>query len=238
MSLPIIRVHFLNESRAFRVLWLLDQLKLDYEIVPYRRDASFRAPEELKKLHPLGKSPLLEVEDRKTGKRKILAESGYIFQYVLKHFDKAKSLDNADSDKSEEIQYYLHYAEGSLQPPLIVDMLFSMDPYGTLPFPLSYIPGMVTQKIVENYSKGEIKNQLDFIEGEIAKNDGYLVGGKLSAADILMSFPIDMAFGGPYGHQFADPKQYPVIDKWLKNLKTLVSYTSAKYKAGANGAQF
>lgn len=72
MSLPIIRVHWLNESRAFRVLWLLDHLKLDYEIIPYKRDENFRAPKELKKIHPLGRSPILELEDKETGKKKFL----------------------------------------------------------------------------------------------------------------------------------------------------------------------
>lgn len=234
MSLPIIRVHFLNKSRAFRVLWLLDQLKLDYEIVPYRRDAGFRAPEELKKHHPLGRSPLLELEDRQTGKKKILAESGYIFQYVLKHFDKTKSLDNEDIDKSEEIQYYLHYVEGSLQPPLLIELLLSIVKNASVPFPFSYFSRKVAEKIGEKYSAGELKSQLNFIEGQIAKNDGYLVGGKLSAADILMSFPLDSAFN----RQFADPKQYPAIEKWLKNLKTFESYKVSKSKAEANGEEF
>ncbi|GAV47708.1 hypothetical protein ZYGR_0H05540, partial [Zygosaccharomyces rouxii] len=104
----------LNKSGAFTVLWLLDHLRLDHEIIPYRRDAGFRALEELKKLHPLGRSPLLESEDRQTAKKKILPELEYIFQYVLKHFDKTDSLDKEDNDKSEESQWYLYYVEGSL----------------------------------------------------------------------------------------------------------------------------
>lgn len=233
MSLPIIRVHFLNKSRAFRVLWLLDQLKLDYELIPYKRDAGFRAPDELKKVHSLGRSPLLELEDRETGKKKILAESGYIFQYVLNHFDKTKSLGNEDSDKSEEIQYYLHYVEGSLQPPLLIELLLSMVQTAAIPFPFSYITRKVAEKIGEKYSRGEVKNQFDFIESQISKNCGYLVDGKLSAADILMSFPVDSAFK----RQFADPKQYTATDKWLKNLKTLDSYKISKNKAEAYGEE-
>lgn len=234
MSLPIIRVHFLNKSRSFRVLWILDQLKLDYEIIPYYRDENFRAPVELKKVHPLGRSPLLELEDRKTGSKKILSESGYIFQYILQHFDKTKSLDNADPEKSEEIQYYLHYVEGSLQPPLLIELILSMVQNASIPFPFSFFSSKVAEKIGEKYSRGEVKNQLDYVEGQISKNDGYLVGGKLSAADILMSFPLEAAFG----RQFADPNQYPSIDRWLKNLKVLESYTASKKKAEANGDTF
>ncbi|CDH12252.1 probable Glutathione S-transferase 1 [Zygosaccharomyces bailii ISA1307] len=234
MSLPIIRVHFLNESRAFRVLWLLDQLKIDYEIIPYKRNDEFRAPEDLKKIHPLGRSPLLEVEDRQTGKKKILAESGYIFQYVLQHFDKSGSLNNQDPDKAEEIQYYLHYVEGSLQPPLMIEFVLSMVKKAPIPFPFSYFAGKVSDKISEKYSKGEVKNQFDFIEGEISKNEGYLVGGQLSAADILMTFPLDIAFT----RKFADPKKYPSIQKWLTTMKALDSYASSKKKAEAVGAKF
>lgn len=234
MSLPIIRVHFLNESRAFRVLWLLDQLKLTYEIIPYKRNNEFRAPDDLKKIHPLGRSPLLEVEDRETGKKKIIAESGYIFQYVLQHFDLAGALNNADPDKAEEIQYFLHYVEGSLQPPLMIEFILSMTKKAPIPFPLSYFAGKVADKISEKYSRGEVKNQFDFIEGVISKNEGYLVGGKLSAADILISFPLEIAFA----RQFAKPEQYPNIQKWLKNMKALESYSTSKEKAEAHGAKF
>ncbi|KAM3163144.1 Gtt1p [Lachancea thermotolerans] len=234
MSLPIIRVHWLNESRAFRVLWLLDHLKLDYEIIPYKRNDAHRAPEELKKIHPLGRSPLVEIEDKETGKKKILAESGFIFQYVLQHFDNSKLLSNDNSDMAENIQYYLHYVEGSLQPPLMIEFILSMAKSAPIPFPISYLTGKITDKISEKYSKGELKNQLDFVEGEISKNKGFLVDGKLSGADILMSFPLQMAFL----RNFAKQEQYPNIKEWLERLTSLESYTTAKEKASSYGGKF
>lgn len=234
MSLPTIRVHWLNESRAFRVLWLLDHLKIDYQIIPYKRDEGHRAPEDLKKIHPLGRSPLVEIEDNATGKKTILAESGYIFQYVLKHFDTSNILSNSNPDMSEKIQYYLHYVEGSLQPPLMIEYLLSMVNKAPIPFPISYLAGKITSKISEKYSKGELKNQLDFIEGEISQNKGYLVDGKLSGADILMSFPLQMAFA----RGFAEPKTYPSIQKWLESITALDSYSVSKEKANAYGAKF
>ncbi|SCV02161.1 LAMI_0G16402g1_1 [Lachancea mirantina] len=233
MSSPIIRVHWLNESRAFKVLWLLEYLKLDYEIIPYMRDEGRRAPESLKKIHPLGRSPVVEVEDRATGKKKVLAESGYIFQYVLQHFDPKGSLNNADPDKAEEIQYYLHYAEGSMMPPFFIEYLLSMVRNAT-PFPLSYLTGKVADKISERYSRGETKNQLDFLEGQLSKNQGYLVGGKLSAADILICLPLQMAFS----RKTADAKDYPHIDKWLNTVTSDAAYKVAKEKAQANGGKF
>ncbi|SCU83224.1 LANO_0B08658g1_1 [Lachancea nothofagi CBS 11611] len=234
MTLPTIRVHWLNESRAFRVLWLLDHLKLDYEIIPYKRDEGHRAPESLKKIHPLGRSPLVEIEDKSTGKKKILAESGYIFQYILQHFDQSNILNNTDADMSEKIQYYLHYVEGSLQPPLMIEYLLSMVQKAPIPFPISYLAGKITGKISEKYSSGELKSQLDFVEGEISKNRGYLVDGKLSGADILISFPLQMAFL----RGFAKPADYPNIQSWMKIITSLDSYSVSKDKANALGGKF
>lgn len=234
MSLPIIRVHWLDKSRAFRLLWLLDHLKLEYEIIPYKRDANFRAPPELKKIHPLGRSPLLEVEDRETGKKKVLAESGFIFQYVLQHFDHSHVLMSEDSDIADQVNYYLFYGEGSLQPPLMVEFVLSKVKDSGMPFPISYLAGKVANKISQAYSSGELKNQLDFLEAEIKKNNGYLVDGKLSGADILISFPLQMAFE----RKFAKSEDYPVIAKWLETITSEDSYSVSKEKAHALGSKF
>ncbi|KAJ4128796.1 bifunctional glutathione transferase/peroxidase, partial [Fusarium falciforme] len=83
-----------------------------------------------------------------------------------------------------------------------------------MPFPISYLARKVADKISQAYSSGEVKNQFDFVEGEISKNNGYLVDGKLSGADILMSFPLQMAFE----RKFAAPEDYPAISKWLKTI--------------------
>ncbi|CAI4301641.1 BDC_1c_G0031310.mRNA.1.CDS.1 [Saccharomyces cerevisiae] len=234
MSTPIIRVHWLNESRAFRVLQLLEQLKLDYEIVPYKRNQDFRAPEDAKKIHPLGRFPVVELEDRTTGKKKVLAESGYIFHYILQHLDSKGLLKNNDPDQAEQIEYFLYYAEGSLQLPLMVEFILSMTKKAPIPFPLSYLSGKVADKISEKYSKGELQNQLKFVEGEIAKNQGYLVGGKLSGADILMLFPLQSALN----RGFAKREEYPHIGKFVDTLTALDSYSAAKAKATANGGKF
>lgn len=234
MSLPIIRVHWLSESRAFRVLQLLEQLKLDYEIVPYMRNKDFRAPEDGKKIHPLGRFPMVELEDRTTGKKKVLAESGYIFHYILQHFDTHGLLKNSDPDHAEQIEYFLYYSEGSLQLPLMFEFVLSMAKKAPIPFPLSYLSGKVADKISEKYSKGELKNQLDFVEGEIAKNNGYLVGGKLSGADILMLFPLQSALK----RNFAKAEDYPHISKLVDTLTKLDSYAAAMKKAKANGGSF
>lgn len=233
MSFPIIRVHWLNQSRGLRVLWLLDHLKVDYEIIPYKRVGN-RAPESLKKIHPLGRSPIVEIEDRETGKKQTLIESGYIFQYILKHFDPENKLGNADADLAEKIQFYLYYVEGSLQPPLMIEYILSLGRENPGPFPISYLVRGVMNKISEAYSKGEMKNQFDFVESEILKNGGYLVGGKLSAADILMSFPLQMAFV----RNFATPETYPNMKKWLETITTDEAYAVTKDKIKEFGETF
>lgn len=231
MSMPIIRVHWLNQSRAFRVLWLLDHLKLEYEIIPYMREG-LRAPESLKKVHPLGRSPLVEVEDRTTGKKKLLVESGYIFQYILEHFDPDHLLSNADSDMAEKIQYYLFYAEGSLQPPLFMEYVFQLAKENPGPFPISMLTRTIVDKISNTYSKQEAKNNLDYLEEEISKNGGYLVDGKLSGADILMSFPLRMAFERKFGTK----ESHPNISKWLQTIESTDSYAVTKEKVKKFGA--
>lgn len=143
-------------------------------------------------------------------------------------------MNNNDPEQAEQIQYYLYYVEGSLQPPLLFEFILSKAKQVPMIFPISYIAGKVTDKISEKYSGPELKSNLDFIEGEIKKNDGYLVGGKLSAADILMSFPMEMGFA----RNFATKEEYPHIQQWLKTLTSLDSYASAKEKAKANGSSF
>ncbi|CCD23667.1 bifunctional glutathione transferase/peroxidase NDAI_0B06360 [Naumovozyma dairenensis CBS 421] len=231
MSNSIIRVHWLNQSRAFRVLWLLDALKLDFEIIPYKR-VDGRAPDSLKKIHPLGRSPIVEIEDKSTGKKKMLIESGYIFQYMLQNFDHDNVLNNTDPDMAEKIQFYLHFAEGSIQPPLLMEYIYQLAEKSSS-FPISYFVQSVVNKLSEAYSRGEVKNQFDFLESEIVKNKGYLVDGKLSAADILVSFPVEMAFL----RGFVTSEIYPNTKKWLDTIKTTDSYAITKEKVKAFGEE-
>ncbi len=228
-----IKLHFLEKSRAQRVVWLLEALRIKYEIVPYKRDANFRAPESLRKIHPLGRSPLLEIESlggtststvsSKPAKHsKVIAESGHIFQYILENYDNGDVLSNPE-DK-EQINYYLHYAEGSLQPPLLIEFVLSKVRQTYAPFPLSSFKNYLANKISEKYSGGETESQLSFLDGEVQKNGGYFVNGKLSAADLILSFPLDMAFQ----RDFATRDKYPNLAKWLDNIKTDEGYQKAQ----------
>lgn len=214
-----IKIHYLNKSRAFRVLWLLEHLNLKYEIIPYVREGN-RAPKKLKQIHPLGRSPIVEIQDNNGGNSTILTESGYIFQYILEKYDTEKKLSLRELEKAEKVQYYLHYAEGSLQPPLLMEYIFSLAKESPGPFPISYLVSGIVNKISSAYSKGEVENQINYIEKEIEQNNGYLVGGQFSAADILLSFPLQMAFI----RHFIEQNEYPNIKNWLDKITKEESY--------------
>lgn len=169
----MIRVHHLNISRSQRILWLLEELGLDYEVVRYRRDPkTMRAPKSLRDLHPLGKSPLLEIDGR------VLAETGVIIEYLVAHYGSQLAPAAGDSDDHWRYRYWMHYAEGSLMPQLLLKLVATK--MGLLALP---IRGMVNEQVTLH---------LDFVEKEAGRST-WLAGEQFTAADIMMSFPLEVA---------------------------------------------
>ena len=167
----MIIVHHLNNSRSQRILWMLEELGLPYEIKRYERDAAtMLAPTALRRVHPLGKSPVIEDAGQ------VIAESGAIVEYLAA---KADAL-GAPSDPEAALRYrfYLHYAEGSVMPPLLIKLVLSRVP----------IMGKIAMKRMQPM----IDVHLDYIESELAQRP-WFAGDVLSAADIMMSFPIEAA---------------------------------------------
>jgi glutathione S-transferase len=168
----MIRVHHLNNSRSQRVLWLLEELGLPYEIVRYQRNKlTMLAPEALKRVHPLGKSPVIEDDGRK------LAETGLIVEYLVDRYG-AELAPPRESDLYWRYKYWLHYAEGSATPPLLVKLY--VDRLGLLALPVR--PVVASQ----------LRVHLDFLEGELGDAPWFL-GERFSAADIMLSFPLEVA---------------------------------------------
>ncbi len=166
----MIEVHHLEQSRSHRVLWLLEELGLEYEIIVYKRLPSLLAPPELKAIHPLGKSPVI-----RDGAATI-AESGAILEYIVDRYGEGRLVPPRDSEEEFlRYRYFMHYAEGSLMPPLLVALVVKK--LGPLGWPAR---GVV---------KGWIKTHLDFLEGELEKRP-YFTGDAFSVADIQMSFPL------------------------------------------------
>lgn len=168
----MIRVHHLNNSRSQRVLWLLEELGAPYEVVRYERNPkTMLAPKDLRRVHPLGKSPVIE-DDGKT-----FAETGLIVEYLVDRYgpDLAPA---RDTDLYWRYKYWLHYAEGSLMPPLLMKLI--LDRLGFLGYP------------ARPFVKSQLKLHLNFLEGELAGAPWFL-GERFSAADIMLSFPLEVS---------------------------------------------
>ncbi|UGQ45983.1 glutathione S-transferase family protein [Massilia endophytica] len=183
----MITVHHLNNSRSQRVLWLLEELGLDYEIVRYQRDAkTMLAPPELKRIHPLGKSPVVVDGDA------VLAESGAIIEYLLETHGGGRLVPVAGTVEKRRWTYFLHYAEGSLMPPLLLKLVFDRIESAPAPFFLKPFTRGIAQKVKRTFVMPQIASHLDYLEGELAHRD-WFAGGEFSAADIQMSFPVEAA---------------------------------------------
>ncbi|KXV11899.1 glutathione S-transferase [Gluconobacter oxydans] len=179
-------VHHLNNSRSQRILWLLEELELPYEIRFYKRDPkTMRAPPELKRVHLLGKAPVLVDGDV------VLPESGAIIEYVLKRYGNGRLMPAEETSDWVRFVFWLHYAEGSAMPPLLLKLIFQM-----LPEKVPFLLRPLVRKIASETQKGFVDPQLrlnmDFWESELAKT-GWFAGADLSGADIQMSFPLEAA---------------------------------------------
>jgi glutathione S-transferase len=184
----MITVHHLNNSRSQRVLWLLEELEIPYELQKYQRDArTMLAPPELVRVHPLGKSPVL-TDDGIT-----VAESGAIVEYLLDTYGAGRLRPPAGTDARRRFTYWLHFAEGSAMPPLLLKLIFDRIGSGQgMPFFAKPIGKGIAAKAKALMVEPNLKRQLDFMEGELARS-AWFAGDDFSAADIQMSFPVEAA---------------------------------------------
>jgi glutathione S-transferase len=184
----MIVVHHLNNSRSQRVLWLLEELGLPYEIVRYQRDPkTMLAPKSLREIHPLGKSPVLVDGDI------TLAESGAIVEYLLERYGQGRFKPAPGTAEARRYTYFLHYAEGSAMPPLLLKLVFIRMESAPVPFFAKPVARMLARGAQKAFVDPQLKLHLDYLEGEIGKT-GWFAGSEFSAADIQMSFPLEAAF--------------------------------------------
>jgi glutathione S-transferase len=180
-------VHHLNNSRSQRVLWLLEELGVPYEIRHHQRDAkTMLAPKELLAVHPLGKSPVV-VDGGTT-----VAETGAIVEYILDQYGKGKLRPAAGTPEHLRYRYWLHFAEGSAMPPLLFKLVFDEVQKAPMPFFIKPIAKAISQKVMGVMVWPNLKRQFDFIEAELARST-WLAGDALTGADIMMSFPLEAA---------------------------------------------
>ena len=183
----MIVVHHLNNSRSQRVLWLLEELGLPYEVKRYQRDRkTMLAPPELRAVHPLGKSPVIEDGGR------TLAESGAIIEYLAERYGDGRLVPAAGTPERMRYRYWMHFAEGTAQPPLLLKLLFDRVETGPMPFFARPIARAIARRAKDTYIQPNIDRNLDFMEAELAQRD-WFAGPEFSAADVQMSFPLEAA---------------------------------------------
>jgi glutathione S-transferase len=183
----MIVVHHLNNSRSQRVLWLLEELGVPYEIKSYQRDpATMLAPASLRAVHPLGKSPVIGDGDL------TLAESGAIVEYLTGRYGQGRLVPAADSREHLRYLYWLHYAEGSVMPPLLLRLVFERVESAPMPFFIRPIAKGIARQANQSFIGPQIKLHLDFMEGELGKS-AWFAGDAFTAADVQMSFPLEAA---------------------------------------------
>jgi len=183
----MIVVHHLNNSRSQRVLWLLEELGLEYEIVRYQRDPkTMLAPPELKAIHPLGKSPVI------TDNGVVVAESGAIAEYLIETYGNGRLIPPAGTEDRRRWTYFLHYAEGSAMAPLLMKLIFDRVETSPAPFFVKPIAKAIAGKVKGSYILPQIAMHLDYLEAELGQRP-WFAGADFSAADIQMSFPLEAA---------------------------------------------
>lgn len=179
----MLTVHHLNNSRSQRVLWLLEELAVPYEIVKYERDPKTSlAPPELQKIHPLGKSPVV------TDNGHTLAESAAILEYIVETYGNGRLAPAAGSPEYRRYRYWMHYAEGSLMPFLLLRLITSR--IKKAPFPVRPIAKAIAGKVEAGFVGPNLTRHVEYIDAELAKNP-YFAGPDFTVADIQMSFPME-----------------------------------------------
>ena len=216
----MITVHHLNDSRSQRVLWLLEELGLPYEVKRYQRDAkTMLAPPELKAIHPLGKSPVLDDGDVR------VAETGAVVEYLLESHGGSALRPARGAPEGRRFTYWLHYAEGSAMTPLLLKLIFSQIP--------KRVP-MLVRPVAKGIARGMNERMIDpqlaahtaYWEAELARSE-WFAGDAFSAADIMMSFPVEAA-----GSRVGYGPDKPRLKAFLERIHARPGYVRALERGG------
>jgi glutathione S-transferase len=214
-------VHHLNNSRSQRVLWLLEELGVPYEIKHYQRDAkTMLAPDELRRVHPLGKSPVI------TDGEVTVAESGAIIEYLVERYGNGRLVPPAGSPERLRWRYWMHFAEGSAMPPLLLKLVFTTIERTKMPFFIKPIAKGISARVQGTLVDPNLTRQLDFMEAELGKST-WFAGDEFSAADIQMSFPLE-ASAQRAGLDASRPK----LMAFLKTIHARPAYQRALARGG------
>ena len=213
----MITLHHLEQSRSFRILWALEELNLDYQIKFYRRLATLAAPPELKQIHPLGKAPVLTDQDQN------IAESAVILVYLQEQYDPQQQFKPQDRADLQQYRYWMHYAEGSLMPLLVMQLVMNNVPQH-VPFLVKPVAKKITAGVKAGFIQPRLKDHIQFLETYLASHDYF--AGTFSFADIQMSFPLQALMTRAHGN-------YPNIQAFLQRIAQRPAYARALSKEQA-----
>ena len=212
-------VHHLNNSRSQRILWLLEELEVPYELKRYERHPKTkRAPDSLTAIHPLGKSPILEHDGR------TLAETGAIVEYILDSLAKGTLRPEAGTEDFFRDRVFLHYAEGSMMTPLLVKLIMGQVRSAPVPFFLKPIMKGVASKVDGNFSDPEIEKHMNFLNDELEGREWF--AGDLSGADIMLSFPLEAAAAR------VDLSRFSNLEAFIKRVHARPAYARGLERGG------
>jgi len=215
----MLRLHHLDDSRSTRILWLLEELELEYELVMHRRNKRTKlAPAALAEIHPLGKAPIL-VHDGQA-----LAESGAIVEHLVEHFGLAWG---APSDRRDDYRFWLHYAEGSVMPILLLKLIMD-EIKGNTPFLIRPVSAAIVALVHQAYLGHNLKLHADFLERQLADGRAWLLGEEPTAADVMMSFPVE----GMMARDVSTEAKHPKTRAYWSRLRARPAYQRALEKGG------
>jgi glutathione S-transferase len=217
----MITVHHLENSRSQRVLWLLEELALPYEVKRYERDRKTNlAPPELMKVHPLGKSPVIDDAGR------VFAETGVIMEYVLETYGSGRLAPARTAPDFWRYRYWMHAAEGSYMPPLVMSLIFGRIETAPMPFFAKPIARGIVKQVRGGYIDGTLKALFDHLDAELSRSQ-WLAGPEFSAADIMMSFPAEAALA-----RLDRAKSLRNLAAYVKKMHARPAYARALAKGG------
>jgi len=217
----MITVHHLENSRSQRIVWLLEELGTDYEIRRYGRDKQTGlAPPELLDVHPLGKAPVITDGD------KTIAESGAIIEYLMYEYDDGRLRPQEGTAERLAYNYWLHYAEGTFAPLMILSLVLSRIEEAPMPFFLRPVARGIAQKVRDAYLDANVTRNLEFMDATL-KESRWFCGNVFTAADVQMSFALEAA---EVRTNLTD--DYPHLAAFLETIRARPAYRRALDKGG------
>lgn len=220
----MITIYHLETSRSERIVWLMEELGLEYWLEIFPRESNGAAPSPLKAIHALGKAPVIRDGDT------VLAESAAIVEYIVNRYGGGRLAVSADDPDYARYLYWLHFAEGSLMPPLLLKLVFDKVREAPVPFFIKPVVRGIADKVTAGFIAPNLTRLLAFMEAELASR-AWFAGAEFSAADVQMSYPLEAA-----AERAGLDSRYPALTDWLARIHARPAYVRALAAGGPYSA--